>query len=94
MEQLLLTQTTWYREHLFAKTAGRNVVSAEKARIRTLDWKPPAKIVLTSCMLCVTRPIDRISVPVGDGYLLERLGLTQLGGTKNRKLAQQLREFP
>ncbi|HEX3747616.1 MAG TPA: hypothetical protein VHW09_26960 [Bryobacteraceae bacterium] len=84
----------WYRTHLFVAQASPTVWSAEKARIRTLEWKRPAKIRITACMLCCTRPIDAITIPQGDTYLLERLGLTHLGDTKNRKLAQQLREFP
>jgi hypothetical protein len=95
MEHSTSTQTlSWYLKRLFVKQGDRLVVNVEKARIRTLDWKPPAKITLTACMLCATRPIDLIAMPVGDGHLLERLGLTQLGGMKNRKLAQQLREMP
>jgi hypothetical protein len=70
------------------------VLAQKRSAIRSLDWKPSSKITLTACMLCATRPIDRITLPVGDGYLLERLGLTHLGDIKNRQLAQQLRDMP
>jgi hypothetical protein len=70
------------------------MLTAEKAAIRTLTWRPSAKLHVGPCMLCAVRPIDRIAVPKGDGYLLERLGLTHLGDATNRKLAQLLREMP
>jgi hypothetical protein len=83
-----------YRKRLFVKQAEPTVLSAERAVIRTLHWKPPAKIRLTACMLCCVRSIDRITVVKGDAHLLSLLGLQQLGDAKNRRLAQLLREMP
>jgi hypothetical protein len=97
MAQLTESQNSSHprlRERLFARQAGPTMLSAEKAAIRTLTWRPSAKIHLSACMLCCIRSIDRITVPVGDGYLLERLGLPHLGDGKNRELAQLLRDMP
>jgi hypothetical protein len=80
----------WYRAHLFVKQGAPGVIAAERARIRTLDWKPPAKIGLTACMLCVTRPIER----VGNQAMLRNLGLATLADMANHKLAQQLEAIP
>ena len=52
--------TSWYRDRMFVKQGDPELISAERGRIRTLDWKPPAKIRLTACMLCATRPIESI----------------------------------
>jgi hypothetical protein len=78
------------RSRMFVKETARTVLNAGRARIRTLDWKPPPKIELTSCMLCTLRPIDRVS----EMTALNSLGLTELANHANRKLAQQLREMP
>ena len=84
----------WYRDHLFVKQASLGLVNAERARIRTLEWKPSAQIRVTGRMLCSTRSIDRITVPASDACLLERVGLKHLGDAKNRELARRLREIP
>jgi hypothetical protein len=89
------TQTyQWYWSRLFKKQAPPTILAAEKSVIRTLAWKPPAKFLATACNLCCLRPIDHITLPKGDTYLLERLGLTHLSQVKNRQLAQLLKEFP
>jgi len=94
MERTATQTASSARERLFVKQALPVMLNAEKATIRTLTWKPSAKIHLGPCMLCCLRRIDRVGVPQGDTYLLARLGLMQLGDVRNRKLAQVLREFP
>jgi len=94
MAHLTQTRTSWYRSHLFVTQASPTMLNAERAVIRTLTWKPSAKIHIGGCMLCCLRPIDRIALPKGDTYLLERLGLKQLGNIRNRQLAEQLRDMP
>jgi hypothetical protein len=91
---LIKSLEPWYGQHLFVTGADPVILNVDKARIRTLDWKPPKKLKLTSCIWCCDRHIHRVSIPRGDLYLLERLGLTFLGETKNRELERRLREFP
>jgi hypothetical protein len=81
---LATTQTSpWCRMRLFVKAADPILLSAEKSRIRTFDWKPPAKIRFTACAMCGTRPIERIR----ENRTLNRLGLSDLMEMENAQLA-------
>jgi hypothetical protein len=80
----------WYRKRPFAKQPRRKFLMQNLSSGNI--WNDSR--IVGAVTLCCLRPIDRVSVPVGDGHLLELLGLPQLGDIKNRKLAQQLREFP
>jgi hypothetical protein len=85
------TLQPWYRNHLFVNQATSCVLlSAERARIRTLDWKPPPKIWLTACMLCTTRSLEA----VGNQVVLRKLGLDWMADDANAKLAAMLEAIP
>jgi len=84
------TLQPWYRSHLFVVQGSKGLLAVERSRIRTLDWKPPAKIPLTACMLCVTRPVEA----VGNQLVLRKLGLDWMADEANAKLTAMLEAIP
>jgi hypothetical protein len=84
------TLQPWYRNHLFVKPGSPALISPERARIRTLDWKPPAKIWLTACMLGSVRSIGAVS----NQSVLRKLGLHTVADMENRCLTAMLGVIP
>ena len=78
-----------YRAGLHAKAAETTVVSTERGRIRTLDWKPPPKIRLTACMWCANRPIEAIR----SNTVLHKLRLHEMAGAENARMAFRVNEI-
>jgi hypothetical protein len=82
--------TSSYRERMFVKPPSRKFLMQNLPSGNI--WRDSR--IVGAVTLCCVRPIDRVSVPKGDTYLLERLGLSHLGDAHNRQLARQLREMP
>jgi len=84
------TLQPWYRNHLFIKQGLPTLVSPERVRIRTLDYKPPEKKWFRACMCGAERPIDAI----GNQVVLRKLGLHEMADWENAILRVKVEAIP